>query len=245
MEKYKTLEKQTNQSTIPRHVAIIMDGNGRWAKKRAQPRSFGHRKAEGAISKTVEYCLNKQVAALTFFVFSTENWKRPKEEINYVMHLLEKFLKKSTKLMLEKEVRLLWIGYKQNVPAKIRTLFEELIEKTKCHRRLQLCLAVDYGAKSEIIEVVKEVARMSQNGILKTEDISEDLIENLLYTKELPALDLLIRTSGECRLSNFLLWQAAYAELYFSDALWPDFDEAELDKAFHSYSLRSRRWGTV
>ncbi|MBL0691252.1 MAG: di-trans,poly-cis-decaprenylcistransferase [SAR324 cluster bacterium] len=222
-----------------------MDGNGRWASLRQQSRTFGHRRAEKAIRNSVNYCLANGVLALTLYAFSTENWQRSKREVAFIMTLLLDFLKKSRQLLMENQIKLAWIGRRDKIPKEVRALFEEIIEQTKHHQNMTLCLAVDYGSKGEIMSAIKKITSLVKSGDMQPAEVSENLLESMLDTKDLPPLDLLVRTSGEFRLSNFLLWQAAYAELYFCDTLWPDFDEKELAKAFASYSARSRRWGKI
>ena len=209
------------------------------------PRTFGHRKAETAIQETVSFCLEKQVEALTLFVFSTENWKRPESEVKFIMELLSEFLDRAYDLLEEKEVRLRWLGEQNRLPKSVEQKFLSAVEKTAKFSKLQLSFAVDYGARLEIVQTVKKIAQLVREDKLELEAIDEDFFSRQLYTHDLPPLDLIIRTAGECRLSNFLLWQAAYSELFFCKTLWPDFSRKNLEEAFQSYYQRFRTKGKV
>ncbi len=238
-------KKITEQILVPKHVAVIMDGNGRWAKMRRRPRTYGHTKAKGAIQETVKFCIKQNVEVLTLFAFSTENWQRPATEVKFLMSLMIDFLDQSQKLLHENQIKLAWMGEKNNVPKKLYAKFNSLIAETSHYNKMTLCLAVDYGSKAEIISAVKALAKKALAGELKIDDINTKIFEQELYTSQFPEVDLIIRTSGEYRLSNFLLWQAAYSELYFCDTLWPDITELDLINAFNSYQYRSRRWGKL
>lgn len=238
-----SLEKDVKSRYIPKHIAIIMDGNGRWAKKRAMPRTFGHKKGSENLKNIAIECNKLGVEALSVYAFSTENWKRPKAEIDYLMELPSEF-EETFKGQFEKEnIRVMFSGRRDRFPKKVQELIERVEEKTKERTGLILNICFDYGSYTEILEGVKEIATEYKNGDIQLEDITEELMTSKLYTKELPHLDLLIRTSGELRISNFLLWQLAYSELYFADVHWPAFNKKELLKAIDNFQNRNRRFG--
>ncbi len=228
-----------NDITLPRHVAIIMDGNGRWAKKRGLPRSFGHKVGTENVRKIVKYCSKKGIEYLTVYAFSTENFKRPQDEVSTLMKLLVEYFNKETDELRENGVRLNVIGDTSSFAPVVREAIENGIKKTENCSKLVFTIALAYGARAEIVNAVKNII---SSGV---EDINEETISKYLYTYDLPDPDLIIRTSGEERLSNFLLYQAAYSEFYFTDVLWPDFSEKEFDKALEEYSKRNRRYGGV
>ena len=230
-------------SNIPNHIAIIMDGNGRWAKAKGKNRLFGHRNGVKAVQKTVEESTRLGVKHLTLYAFSTENWKRPQKEINTLMNLLVKSLKKELEQMLQNDIRLNAIGNLSKLPLSVQEELNQTIEKTKKNSRMTLTLALNYGGKEELTHAFREIAFKVKNNIISPENVDETIINKHLYTQNLPDVDLLIRTSGEQRISNFLLWKIAYAELYFSEVLWPDFDESQLHLAIHNYQKRERRFG--
>jgi len=230
-------------SNIPNHIAIIMDGNGRWAKSKGKNRLFGHRNGVKAVQKTVEESTRLGVKYLTLYAFSTENWKRPQKEINTLMSLLVSSLKKELNQILENDIRLNSIGNLSKLPVSVQKELNQTIEKTKKNSRMTLTLALNYGGKEELTHAFKEIASKVKNNIISPENVDETIINKHLYTQNLPDVDLLIRTSGEQRISNFLLWKIAYAELYFSEVLWPDFDESQLHLAIHNYQKRERRFG--
>ncbi|MDT7829604.1 isoprenyl transferase [Pricia sp. S334] len=232
-----------DKKNLPRHIAIIMDGNGRWAKKQGRLRVFGHENGVDTVRKTVENCVEINIEYLTLYTFSTENWKRPKLEIDILMKLLVSSLKKELHTFMENNVRLNAIGDINSLPKKAYRELKEVMEKTKNHTGMTLTLALSYGAREEIKKAVKEISIKVKNNIISTDDIDETIINTHLYTHDLPDVDLLIRTSGECRISNFLLWQIAYAELYFIDVFWPDFSDLHLAEAIQSYQNRERRFG--
>mgnify|MGYP006081597441 CR=1 FL=1 len=235
--------EQINVKNVPKHVAIIMDGNGRWAKKRGLLRVFGHEKGANAVRETIEAASSTGVTHLTLYAFSTENWNRPKIEVDKLMKLLVSSLKKEFKSLHENEIRLCAIGNLNSLPSKAYKELNEVIEKTKNNKKLVLTLALSYGSRNEIVKTVKEIANKVKNNIISIENIDDSIINEHLYTRNLPDVDLLIRTSGEQRISNFLLWQLAYAELYFTDVLWPDFKKEDLYKAILNYQNRERRFG--
>ncbi|MFK8275951.1 isoprenyl transferase [Capnocytophaga cynodegmi] len=227
----------------PKHLAIIMDGNGRWAKKQGMMRIFGHESAMKAVRETVEYCVENHISYLTLYAFSTENWNRPAIEVNALMELLIKFLKKESKSLNENNIRLKTIGRLDHFPKKAKETLLETIDKLKDNTGITLTLALGYGAREELSTAVKNIAEAVKNGLISTENINESVINSYLYTFDLPNVDLLIRTSGEYRISNFLLWQIAYSELYFTDVLWPDFNKNHLNEAILNYQKRERRFG--
>lgn len=230
---------------MPRHVGIIMDGNGRWANQQHHPRVYGHQNATQAVRETVEGAAELGIEVLTLFAFSTENWKRPAQEVEALMRLFEEFLGQELEGLIKNQIRLVTIGKKDRLPAYVLEPLEKAIEATRGNRRMTLCLAVDYGSRDEIARAARQIALDCAAGKLTADQITEELIPSYLDTASLPELDLVIRTSGEQRLSNFLLWQAAYAEFYFTELLWPDFNKAELEQALVQYSKRHRRVGAV
>jgi len=239
----KNLENQLQIDKLPKHIAIIMDGNGRWAKKQGMMRVFGHENGTKSVNSTVETCAKIGVENLTLYAFSTENWNRPKAEVDTLMNLLVSSLHKEFEKLNKNNIRLNAIGDLESLPKKVQKELSEAIEKTKNNTRMTLTIALSYGSRDEIINVVKNISKKVKNNIISIENIDETIINQHLYTHNLPDVDLLIRTSGEHRISNFLLWQIAYAELYFTDVLWPDFNEQNLYEAIISYQNRERRFG--
>jgi len=237
------LEIKINKDRLPNHIAIIMDGNGRWAKQQNMPRVFGHKNGVTAVRKTIEACAKIGVNYLTLYAFSTENWNRPKLEVKTLMALLVSSLKKELRTLQENNIKLITIGNIEYLPKKAQIELADVIEKTKNNSRLTLTLALNYGSREEIVNVIKNLSKKVVNKELSIEEINEKIINNHLYTFSLPDVDLMIRTSGEKRISNFLLWQIAYAELYFTDTLWPDFKEENLFNAIIDYQKRERRFG--
>tara|TARA_B100000900_G_scaffold361555_1_gene334326 strand:+ start:87 stop:821 length:735 start_codon:yes stop_codon:yes gene_type:complete len=229
--------------TLPKHIAIIMDGNGRWAKRRNQPRVFGHRQGAKSVRKVVEAAARLSVKNLTLYAFSAENWNRPKHEVKTLMKLLVNALKNELGLMMKNNIRLNAIGHTDMMPTNVQQELQEVLNETNENTGLVLTLALSYGARQEILRAVKEISFKVKNNIISIENVDDDIINKHLYTQNLPDVDLLIRTSGEVRISNFLLWQIAYAELYFTDELWPDFNETSLHKAIADYQKRERRFG--
>jgi len=228
---------------LPRHIAIIMDGNGRWAKRRNQPRVFGHRQGAKSVRKVVEAASRLGINNLTLYAFSTENWNRPKHEVKTLMKLLVNALKNELGLMMKNNIRLNAIGHTDMMPTNVQQELQEVLDETKENTGLVLTLALSYGARQEILRAVQEISHKVKNNIISVENVDDNIINKHLYTQNLPDVDLLIRTSGEVRISNFLLWQIAYAELYFTDELWPDFNETSLHKAIADYQKRERRFG--
>jgi len=238
-----SLLEQIDINKVPKHIAIIMDGNGRWAKKRGLLRVFGHERGAKAVRETIEAAGKSGATHLTLYAFSTENWNRPKIEVDKLMNLLVSSLKKEFKTLHENNIKLCAIGNLDELPAKANKELLGVIEKTKDNNKLVLTLALSYGSRNEIVGAVKEIAEKVKNNIISIENIDDSIINEHLYTRNLPEVDLLIRTSGEQRISNFLLWQIAYAELYFTDVLWPDFKKEDLYKAILNYQNRERRFG--
>ena len=232
-----------NKQRLPKHIAIIMDGNGRWAKQKGKLRVFGHKNGVKAVRDVVEGSAEIGVEVLTLYAFSTENWNRPKAEVDVLMNLLVSSLKKELKLLQDNNIRLQAIGNLEKLPKKAKRELEEVIQKTKNNTHLVLNLAISYSAKEEIVNAFKKISKKIVNNELSIEEIDENIINNHLYTRNLPDVDLVIRTSGEKRISNFLLWQIAYAELYFTDLFWPDFRKTHLIQAILDYQQRERRFG--
>ena len=228
---------------LPKHIAIIMDGNGRWAKLRNKPRVFGHREGAKSVRKIVEATARLGIKNLTLYAFSTENWNRPKHEVKTLMKLLVSALKRELVLMKKNNIKLNAIGHTDKMPENVQHELQEVLDETKTNTGLVLTLALSYGARQEIQRAIKEISYKVKNNIISVENVDENIINKHLYTQNLPDVDLLIRTSGEVRISNFLLWQIAYAELYFTEELWPDFDETSLINAITDYQLRERRFG--
>ena len=228
---------------LPKHIAIIMDGNGRWAKLRNKPRVFGHREGAKSVRKIVEATARLGIKNLTLYAFSTENWNRPKHEVKTLMKLLVSALKRELVLMKKNNIKLNAIGHTDKMPENVQHELQEVLDETKRNTGLVLTLALSYGARQEIQRAIKEISYKVKNNIISVENVDENIINKHLYTQNLPDVDLLIRTSGEVRISNFLLWQIAYAELYFTEELWPDFDETSLLNAITDYQLRERRFG--
>ena len=230
---------------IPTHVAIIMDGNGRWAKKRGLPRFVGHRAGVEAINRVIDEALKLGVKILTLYAFSVENWNRPQKEIDGLMKLLLEYLIKKRKDFLKHNMRLNVIGRLSDFPPAIRKEVTKLIDETKDNSKLILNLALSYGGRPEIVDAAKKIAKDAVLNNIKIKDLNEQLFSSYLYTADLPDPDLLIRTSGEMRVSNFLLWQISYTELYFTKKLWPSFSKQDFHKALESYQARERRFGKV
>ncbi|MFW2331734.1 MAG: isoprenyl transferase [Nitrospinota bacterium] len=225
------------------HIAIIMDGNGRWAKQRNYPRELGHRAGVQSVESAIEFSLEHSIPYLTLYAFSTENWERPQYEVSALMKLLEEFVKGKLPLMMKQSICLNVIGDLERLPRYISKLLQEAIAATKKNDRLILTLALSYGARKEILTAIKKVAQDIKDELILVDEIDEDYFKNKLAMKGIPDPDLLIRTGGELRLSNFLLWQLAYTELYFSDKLWPDFDKYDLAQAVATFKSRERRFG--
>lgn len=241
----KESDSANKLNNIPRHVAIIMDGNGRWAKKRGLIRSFGHRAGMEAVKRIVKASSKIGIKYLTLYAFSTENWRRPVNEINVLMNLLVEYLSKEITELNQNNVKINFIGDLTNIPNKCIKQIREAEELTKNNEGLVLNIALNYGGRNEIVNAVKKICKDAINNNIEITDIDENMVSRYLFTAGQPDPDLLIRPSGELRLSNFLLWQSAYSELWFSDILWPDFTEDDLYKAIEDYQKRDRRFGGI
>lgn len=239
----ETLKEQLNRERLPRHVAIIMDGNGRWAKRQGMVRMFGHRQGVETVHNITECAAELGIGYLTLYTFSTENWNRPKDEVDALMSLLVDTIAKETPTLMKNNVRLLTIGDTNRLPEETRKKFMGCIDETSKNTGLQLVIALSYSSRWEITQAMQETARRCVRGELRYEDINEEYVSGSLTTRGIPDPDLLIRTSGELRISNFLLWQLAYSELYFTDCLWPEFTVEEFYKAILDYQRRERRFG--
>lgn len=238
-----SLNTTIDKDNLPKHLAIIMDGNGRWAKQKGFLRAFGHENGTKSVRTTVESCAKLGIENLTLYAFSTENWNRPKLEVETLMKLLISSLKKELDTLQKNNIRLNAIGNLDLLPSSAKKELVTVIEKTKNNSRMTLTLALSYGSREELLNAVKNISSKVKNNIISQDDIDESIINQHLYTHNLPDVDLVIRTSGEHRISNFLLWQIAYAEFYFTDVLWPDFKENDLYDAIISYQKRERRFG--
>ena len=244
-------EKTDISSPVPvgeekklRHIAFIMDGNGRWAKKRGLPRSAGHAAGAKTFRRIVNYCGDIGIECVTVYAFSTENWSRPEEEVQSIMKLFRDYMKECEATANKNNIRMRFLGDLSRLDEDIRLRAEAIVERTKNNDRM-LNVALNYGGRDEICHAAKTLAQQVKEGKLEPEDITMDMIERNLYTEEIPPVDLVIRPSGEQRLSNFMIWQAAYAEFYYTNILWPDFKGSDLDKAVIAYSERNRRFGGV
>lgn len=231
-------------SAVPQHIGFIMDGNGRWAKKRAMPRNFGHNQGAAVFKKTINWCRELGVKCATFYAFSTENWKRPPDEVKGIMDLLRRYIKDIRETARE-NIRIIILGDIEALDADIRVELEDIMQSTSENDGFIVGIALNYGGRAEICRAVREISERCAAGALQPENITEQLVESCLYTKDMPPLDLVIRPSGEQRLSNFLIWQAAYAEFVFMDVLWPDFTKKDLESAIEQYAGRSRRFGGI
>jgi len=241
----KSQEALKQSGEIPTHIAIIMDGNGRWAKKRGLPRVAGHKRGVDTVKEIVEACAEIGVKYLTLYTFSTENWKRPKDEVSMLMRLLLNSLRERVNELNENDVRLTTIGDTESLPLEVQKQLSEDIERTKNNKKMVLNLALSYSGRWELLEAIKKISDLSAKGKLSAEDIDEKLVSSFLTTKEIPDPDLVIRTSGEFRVSNFLLWQIAYSEFIITETLWPDFSKYDLYDAIKIFQTRERRFGKV
>ncbi len=235
----------SNQEPVPKHIAIIMDGNGRWAKSRGLPRTAGHKKGADAVERAADACMNLGVDYLTLYAFSAENWKRPETEVSALMGLLSLFLKGKASQMQKHNIRLRSIGRTEQLPEKVRETLLEAVENCKDNTGLTLTLALSYGGREEIVDATKKIAQQVAAGELSIEDIDNTTLQNNLYAPDLPDPDLLIRTSGEIRLSNFLLWQLSYTEMVLVEKFWPEFQESDVADAIAIFNKRHRRFGAV
>ena len=240
-----SFKEKIDPKRLPLHIAVIMDGNGRWAKQRGKLRVFGHESGVTAVRETAEACAEIGVKYLTLYAFSTENWNRPKMEVDALMNLLVKTLNKETKTLMDNNIRLGAIGDLSQLDPQCREQLQETMDITSGNNKMEMSLALSYSSRWEIIEATRKIAEMVKAGQLKPEDISQELFSSMLTTKNIPDPELLIRTSGENRISNFLLWQIAYAELYFTPVLWPDFRREHLYEAIYDFQHRERRFGKI
>lgn len=238
-----SLQSKIDTDKLPKHLAVIMDGNGRWAKQKGMFRYMGHENGTKAVHEIVEACAEINIPFLTLYAFSTENWNRPKMEVELLMKLLVSALKKEIKTLQDNNIKLNAIGNLDALPKKAHKELLDVMTKTENNNRMTLTLALSYGSREEITKTIKEISLKVKNNLISPSAIDESLINDHLYTRNLPDVDLLIRTSGEQRISNFLLWQIAYAELYFTDTLWPDYTKDHLFEAILNYQNRERRFG--
>jgi undecaprenyl diphosphate synthase len=241
----KTLPPDLSPQLLPRHVAVIMDGNGRWAQQRGLPRVVGHQRGVQTLKDLLRCCKDWGIPALTTYAFSTENWGRPHEEVDFLMVLFERVLRAELREMHREGVRIRFVGDLQQLPGSLQREIDRAVTLTRGNGAIQFTVATNYGGRQEIVHACQELARQVQAGLLKPEEIGEAHVQQHLYTHDLPDPDLLIRTSGEQRLSNYLLWQMAYTEQYFTPILWPDFDREAFHQALCSYQSRQRRFGKV
>jgi undecaprenyl diphosphate synthase len=241
----RSLKERIIKEKVPQHVAVIMDGNGRWAQRKGNERIFGHQNAVKAIRNTAEAAAELGIKYLTLYAFSTENWNRPRTEIDALMTLFVSTIHEETKTLMKNNIRLLSIGDRDSLPGRVRKNLEKAEETTSINTGMRLIFALSYSARWEIMHAIRLIAREIENGDLTSNDLDGDMITDYLQTREIPDPELLIRTSGEYRISNFLLWQIAYAELYFTDVLWPDFTKEDFYKAICNYQQRERRFGKI
>ena len=237
--------KQSLQNNIPKHVAIILDGNGRWAKKIGKKRAFGHENGTSSVRECINASISIGVKNLTLYVFSTENWNRPKLEVNALMDLLVYSLEKEKDSLIKNNIKVNVIGDMESLKNKPKSKLQDIISSTNGNDKLNLNLAISYGSRQEILQAIRELSDKVKNNIISVKNIDENIINEHLYTRNLPNVDLLIRTGGESRVSNFLLWQIAYAEMYFTEILWPDFKEKDFLDAIGNYQKRERRFGKI
>lgn len=230
---------------LPSHVAVIMDGNGRWAKRQGLPRIMGHKRGVDVLKDLLRCCRDWGIQALTAYAFSTENWGRPLEEVEFLMTLFERVLRKELREMLEENVQIRFVGDLEALPPSLQSEIERSMAETKSNRGIRFTVATNYGGRQEILHACRAIAQQVQQGLLQPEEIDKEIFERHLYTAGIGDPDLLIRTSGEMRISNFLLWQMAYAEIYITDSLWPDFNRKEFHRALAAYQQRERRFGKV
>ena len=239
------LPKDVDSQRLPQHVAVIMDGNGRWAKNKGRPRIMGHQKGVDTLKNLLYCCRDWGVPALTAYAFSTENWGRPSEEVEFLMTLFERVLRRELKEMMAENVRIRFVGNLEKLPQSLQSEIAKAMQDTENNTGIQFTVATNYGGREEIVQACRAIASKIEQGYIQATDVNEELFEQHLYTHGLHHPDLLIRTSGEMRLSNFLLWQMAYAEIYVTDTLWPDFNRTEFHRALLSYQKRDRRFGKV
>jgi undecaprenyl diphosphate synthase len=239
------LPPNLDRTRLPQHVAVIMDGNGRWAKQRGLPRIMGHRRGVDALKDLLRCCKDWGIPALTVYAFSTENWGRPLEEVDFLMTLFERILRRELAEMIAEAVKIKFVGNLEALPLSLQAEIAKAEAQTQNNTAIQFTIATNYGGRQELVRACQAIATEVQQGLIQPEDIDEQTISDRLYTKNLPDPDLLIRTSGEMRISNFLLWQLAYAEFYITDTLWPDFDRRAFHSALLEYQQRHRRFGKI
>ncbi|HUT90139.1 MAG TPA: isoprenyl transferase [Thermoguttaceae bacterium] len=227
----------------PRHIAVIMDGNGRWAERQGLPRIEGHRHGVASVRRTTEECTRLGIGQLTLYCLSSENWKRPQPELDFLMHLLEQYMIEERTTIMENDVRVSIIGRREGIPEAVLREMDKTVAMTADNPGLHLCLAVNYGARGELLDAVRRIARQVKAGKLSPDDVSEETLSAHLYTAGMPDPDLLVRTAGEMRVSNFLLWQISYAEIWVTEACWPEFDQRQLHLAIRGFAARDRRFG--
>ena len=227
----------------PRHIAVIMDGNGRWAQRQGLPRIEGHRRGVASVRRTVEECSRLGIEQLTLYCLSSENWKRPRQELEFLMHLLEQYLVEERRLIMQQNVRLCMIGRREGISPTALTEMDTTVAMSAANTGLRLCLAINYGGRAELLDAIRHIARQVQLGQLQPDELTEQSVSSGLYTAGMPEPDLLIRTAGEMRLSNFLLWQCSYAELIFLDTLWPEFTKDDFQQCLDEFANRERRFG--
>jgi undecaprenyl diphosphate synthase len=228
---------------LPRHIAVIMDGNGRWANQRGLPRAEGHRAGAASVRRITDECTRLGVEQLTLYCLSSENWKRPPEELDFLLQLLQTYLVEERPRIMERNIQVKWIGRREELPAAAVQRLDEMAEISAANTGLRVCLAINYGARAELVDAVRRIAAEVRRNALDPASIDENTLSDRLYTAGMPDPDLLIRTAGEMRVSNFLLWQISYAEIWVTEAFWPDFDESQLHAALKSYAARNRRFG--
>ncbi|MBN2474692.1 MAG: isoprenyl transferase [Pirellulales bacterium] len=228
---------------MPRHIAVIMDGNGRWARQQGLPRIEGHRRGVASVRRTTEECARLGIEQLTLYCLSSENWKRPPAELEFLMHLLQQYMIEERATIMQQNIQVAVIGRREGIPQEALREIDKTVELSRENSGLRLCLAINYGARAELADAVRRIAREVRSGQLAPDDVTETTLDTHLYTAGMPEPDLLIRTAGEMRLSNFLLWQISYAEIWVSDLCWPEFDEAQLHSAIRSFAARDRRYG--
>ncbi|MBW4683967.1 MAG: isoprenyl transferase [Komarekiella atlantica HA4396-MV6] len=243
--KLQDLPIDLKRELLPKHVAVIMDGNGRWAKRQGLPRIMGHKAGVDALKDLLRCCKDWGIQALTAYAFSTENWKRPQEEVDFLMTLFQRVLRQELREMVEENVQIQFVGNLQALPRSLQREISRSMEETRNNPGIRFTVATNYGGRQEIIQACRAIAEKVQQGLLQPHEINEELFESHLYTAGIADPDLLIRTSGEMRLSNFLLWQMAYGEMYITETLWPDFDRTEFHRALCAYQQRERRFGKV
>ncbi len=232
-----------NQLQQPRHIAIIMDGNGRWAQRQHLPRIEGHRRGVASVRRTVEECTRLGIEQLTLYCLSSENWKRPPEELDFLMHLLEQYMIEERSTLMQQDIAVRIIGRRHGIPVGVQREMDKTIDLSADNKGTRLCLAINYGGRAELVDAVRSIAAQVENGQLTAHDINEETISQNLYTSGQPDPDLLIRTAGEMRVSNFLLWQISYAELWVTEKCWPEFEIEDLHEAIQAYRQRKRRFG--